>query len=122
MTDSNVFKDFIGTTAFGYFKKLAVLPSGTEIAEISLMAGEDKNGKTRYLNGSFIVSDKTEGLRSAERQLKEAQAAKTDAAVLVVVQVKDFHGEPSKGKNSDTLYVNYRGLLQSVRVHTKKVN
>ena len=120
MTNSNTSKDFIGTTAFGYFKKLAVLPSGTEVAEISLMAGEDKDGKTRYLNGSFIVSDKSEGLRGAERQLKEAQASKADAAVLVVVQVKDLHGEPSKGKKLDTLYVNYRGLLQSIRIHTKK--
>lgn len=114
-------KGFIGLTAFGYVKKIGTIPgSTTEVAEVSLLAGKDKDDKTRYLNGSFILSDRTEGLRAVERKLTEAKSLKSDANVLVVVEIKDFHGEPSISTKNNQQYVNYRGFMESIRVHVAK--
>lgn len=110
------------TTGIAYANKLASIPgSGTEVLEMSLLCGKGKDDKTRYLNGSFIVTDKTEGLRTVERALQEALAAgKGDSGVMVSYEIVDLHAVSTPAKEGDRIFTNYRGLLNKVQLYTPK--
>lgn len=104
------------TTAIGYLNKVSKIPgSNTEVAEVSLLCGKDRGDKPRYLNGSFIVTSKTGGIREADLLQKEA-----GKSLMVSVEISDLHAEASEAKEGGKIYINYRGLLNNIEQYTPK--
>lgn len=108
------------TSGIAYANKMGSIPgSGTEILEMSLLCGKDKDEKTRYLNGGFIVTNKTEGLRAVERALSEA-LAKGEKGVMVSYEIAELHAVPAAEKDGTRIFTNYRGLVNKVHLYTPK--
>lgn len=89
------------------FRGLHKFPNGNEVANLDLLSGKDQNGKVRYLKGSFVVTEKSKGIKEAFEALGQNESLLVDAKVL------NLFGEPN-GK-----FVNYRGLLDSVSLRSK---
>ena len=105
------------TTGVGYINKITTLPNTTtEVAEMTLLCGKDKDGQARKLYGSFIITDKTEGVRDVEKDLNASENG-----VFVEFVIADKHCVPSSNKNNpNQLYANYRGLLNSVKKYEER--
>lgn len=100
----------------GFLSDVSNLPnSKTKVAKITILAGEDKGGKKRFMNGSFIITSKTKGIEAAIEKLNALKKEKKDA--FVDVEVMDIYGEASMGNgNNPKLFVNYRGLLKNCSI------
>lgn len=99
------------TTGIALIKQVSSLPSGTMLAEMSLLCGKDKDNKTRYLNGSFIYGEKTQGMVEVEHALK----ASNGESVMVQYEIADLHCEPNVSNNKT--YMNYRGFLRAISLY-----
>jgi len=99
------------TNGIALIKKVSSLPSGSMLAEMSLLCGKDKDEKTRYLNGSFIFGEKTKGMVEVEIALKSANGE----SIMVQYEIADLHCE-SNVKDNKT-YMNYRGFLRAISLH-----
>jgi len=104
------------STTIALFTKVASLPSGTKVAELALMSGSDVKDKTRYLNGSFIITKKTKGID----EVVAAIDASTEEKLLVEVEISNLFAEASAF--NEKTYINYKGLLNSIVVKPKKTS
>ena len=104
------------SSTIAIFTKSSTLPSGTKVLELALLSGSDANDKTRYLNGSFIVTRNSKGVDEVESALADSK----EESILVKVEISNLFAEASKGTKGDTIFVNYKGLIETVSVYEKK--
>lgn len=97
------------TTGVAILKKTSALPTGTLLAEMAILCGKGKGDKTRYLNGSFIYGEKTEGMVDVELALMQ-----NGEPILVNFEIADLHCESNV--SGEKVYLNYRGFLRGISV------
>lgn len=94
-----------------------VQPEGRDniFCSCSILAGSNRDGTQRFLNASLLVSDSV--------KLAKALIDTELPNMPMYFTIGNLYAEPSEPDNDGTVYINYRGFLNSMRsgYDTKKI-
>ena len=108
------------TKSVAYVSSIETLASSdTRVVNLSVRSGSTKDEKKRFLNTSVLVTKNTKGLEAVEAA--HNSKGEGDSDIFVNVSIANLHAEIGRDKNDkEKLYVNYRGLLNSISIWEKK--